>query len=309
MLSLFLNRLADLPRLPASTAANTRALELWSAALSGEASPACSSGGAEGAVAARAGHEEVDGPVSLLAAVVAWVVAALWRVLEIAGALYLSFRYFTGTIPRAPWQLDRSTAWRCCTYRGRRPRRRLAPRLARPAHRAGPSCWLLFGFLFYTEPVLRLPLLAYHLYIISPAGRRAVGTSRVPWLLRKFPLYWGQSTYFKGSALVKTAGLDPQRRYVFAGAHAASAWGAQVPVARPPARPSPPPLPPPASPDRPPARPAGQRFLPGLLHQPAGLRAAVPRHPPLHWCARLHRGQWHTAARSGVAPAGSRLHA
>jgi hypothetical protein len=82
---------------------------------------------------------------------------------------------------------------------------------------AGPTCWLLFGYMFYSEPVLRLPLLLYHLYIISPAGRRAVAYSRVPWLLRRCPLYWGQASYFKGSDLVKTADLDPSKRYVFAG--------------------------------------------------------------------------------------------
>ncbi|KAI7841881.1 hypothetical protein COHA_004410 [Chlorella ohadii] len=81
----------------------------------------------------------------------------------------------------------------------------------------GPTCWLLFGYIFYSEPVLRLPLLLYHLWIISPAGRRAVAYSRVPWLLRRCPLYWGQASYFKGSELVKTADLDPSKRYVFAG--------------------------------------------------------------------------------------------
>lgn len=39
----------------------------------------------------------------------------------------------------------------------------------------------------------------------------------VPWLLRRCPLYWGQASYFKGSELVKTADLDPSKRYVFAG--------------------------------------------------------------------------------------------
>lgn len=32
--------------------------------------------------------------------------------------------------------------------------------------------------MFYSEPVLRLPLLLYHLWIISPSGRRAVAHSR-----------------------------------------------------------------------------------------------------------------------------------
>ena len=66
-------------------------------------------------------------------------------------------------------------------------------------------------------PILRLPLLLYHLYIISPAGRRAIGTSRMPWLARNLPLYWGQARWFGGSRLVKTAELDPSRRYVWAG--------------------------------------------------------------------------------------------
>ena len=65
--------------------------------------------------------------------------------------------------------------------------------------------------------MLRLPLLLYQAYAFSPAGRRAVGTSRMPWLLRGLPLYWGQRTYFRGSKLVRTAELDPGRRYVFAG--------------------------------------------------------------------------------------------
>ncbi|KAL4429391.1 hypothetical protein ABPG77_005165 [Micractinium sp. CCAP 211/92] len=81
----------------------------------------------------------------------------------------------------------------------------------------GPTCWLLFGYAFYAMPVLRLPLLAYHAWIISPAGRAAVGTSRMPWLARSFPLYWGQLRYFQGSRLVKTAELDPARRYIWAG--------------------------------------------------------------------------------------------
>lgn len=76
---------------------------------------------------------------------------------------------------------------------------------------AGPTCWLLYGYALYSIPVLRLPLLAYHLYIISPAGRAAVGTSRMPWLARLLPLYWGQLRYFPGSRLVKTAELDPSR--------------------------------------------------------------------------------------------------
>lgn len=75
----------------------------------------------------------------------------------------------------------------------------------------GPTCWLLFGYVFYSMPLLRLPLLAYHLWIISPAGRAAVGTSRMPWLARSLPLYWGQLRYFRGSRLVKTAELDPGR--------------------------------------------------------------------------------------------------
>ena len=81
----------------------------------------------------------------------------------------------------------------------------------------GPSCWLLFGFVFWTEPMLRLPLLLYHLWIISPAGRAAVAHSRWPWLLRRLPLWRGFLTYFPGSRIVKTADLDPQRRYIFAG--------------------------------------------------------------------------------------------
>ncbi|KAL4458601.1 hypothetical protein ABPG75_013466 [Micractinium tetrahymenae] len=81
----------------------------------------------------------------------------------------------------------------------------------------GPTCWLLFGYVFWAMPLLRLPLLAYHLYIISPAGRAAVGTSRMPWLARSAPLYWGQLRYFRGSRLVKTAELDPSRRYIWAG--------------------------------------------------------------------------------------------
>lgn len=82
---------------------------------------------------------------------------------------------------------------------------------ALPPPAVGPTCWLLFGYAFYAMPVLRLPLLAYHAWIISPAGRAAVGTSRMPWLARSFPLYWGQLRYFQGSRLVKTAELDPTR--------------------------------------------------------------------------------------------------
>ena len=52
--------------------------------------------------------------------------------------------------------------------------------------------------MFYTEPVLRLPLLLYHLYIVSPPGRRAVGTNRWPWLARYSPLYWGQASVGQG---------------------------------------------------------------------------------------------------------------
>ncbi|EFN54313.1 hypothetical protein CHLNCDRAFT_25068 [Chlorella variabilis] len=65
--------------------------------------------------------------------------------------------------------------------------------------------------------MLRLPLLLYHLWIISPAGRAAVAHSRWPWLLRRLPLWRGFLTYFPGSRIVKTADLDPQRRYIFAG--------------------------------------------------------------------------------------------
>jgi hypothetical protein len=92
-----------------------------------------------------------------------------------------------------------------------------ALRLGTPATPAGPTCWLLFGYVFYSEPVLRIPLALYHLYIISPAGRRAIGTSRWPWLLRSSPLHWGMARYFTGSRIIKTAALDPSRRYVFAG--------------------------------------------------------------------------------------------
>lgn len=91
------------------------------------------------------------------------------------------------------------------------------PRLPHPLLCAGPTCWLLFGYIFYSQPILRLPLLLYHLWIISPPGRRAVGTSHMPWLARSLPLYWGQARYFAGSRLIKTAELDPSRSYVWAG--------------------------------------------------------------------------------------------
>ena len=80
----------------------------------------------------------------------------------------------------------------------------------------GPTCWTLFFWMLWREPVLRLPLLLYHLYIITPPGRRAVATCRWPRLMHHFPLYWGQARYFAGSRLVRTAPLDPSRRYVFA---------------------------------------------------------------------------------------------
>lgn len=48
----------------------------------------------------------------------------------------------------------------------------------------------------------------------------------MPWLLRHCPLYWGQASYFKGSDLVKTADLDPSKRYVFAGGCRAGQGGA-----------------------------------------------------------------------------------
>lgn len=81
----------------------------------------------------------------------------------------------------------------------------------------GPTCWLLYGFVFWREPLLRLPLLLYHIYIISPAGCRAIGSCGWPWLMRSCPLYLGQARYFRGSKIVRTAALDPSRRYIFAG--------------------------------------------------------------------------------------------
>lgn len=80
-----------------------------------------------------------------------------------------------------------------------------------------PASWTLFFYFFYSEPVLRLPLLAYLAYILSPTGRHAVGTCRWPTLLRRYPLYrW--CTLYAPSRLVKTADLDPLRRF-FLGIH------------------------------------------------------------------------------------------
>ena len=52
----------------------------------------------------------------------------------------------------------------------------------------GPTCWLLYGWALWRLPTLRLVLVMYQLWIISPRGRRAIGTNTWPWLLRSNPL-------------------------------------------------------------------------------------------------------------------------
>eukprot|EP00887_Chlorella_sp_A99_P005022 scaffold4.g5022.t1 len=81
----------------------------------------------------------------------------------------------------------------------------------------GPTCWLLFAWVFWSQPILRLPLLAYHACIVSPPGRAAIGRSCVPWLMRNSPVYTGMARWFPGSRIVRTAPLDPSRRYVLVG--------------------------------------------------------------------------------------------
>ncbi|KAL4421554.1 hypothetical protein ABPG75_010845 [Micractinium tetrahymenae] len=77
-----------------------------------------------------------------------------------------------------------------------------------------PACWALFLWLLAAHPLLRLPLLAYLAYLWRPAGARAVASCRWPPLLRRSTpcTYW--SNYAPGSRLVKTAELDPCRRFL-----------------------------------------------------------------------------------------------
>lgn len=90
--------------------------------------------------------------------------------------------------------------------------------LALPARYALlPGCWALYAWVLWAQPALRLPLLIYLAFILSPAGRRAVGTSRWPRVLRAHPLH-RCFKHYAPCRLVKTAELDPARRYVVAGA-------------------------------------------------------------------------------------------
>lgn len=75
--------------------------------------------------------------------------------------------------------------------------------------------WALFAYFLATEPALRLPLAAYLAFILSPAGRRAVGRCRWPPLLRRYPLYTCFPLYAPAQ-LIKTADLGPGRKYLLA---------------------------------------------------------------------------------------------
>lgn len=79
-----------------------------------------------------------------------------------------------------------------------------------------PACWLLYLWLLATQPVLRLPLLAYLSFLWSPAGARAVASCRWPPPLRRCTPFAFWSNYAPGSRLVKTAGLPPSRRFLLA---------------------------------------------------------------------------------------------
>lgn len=43
--------------------------------------------------------------------------------------------------------------------------------------------WALYFWLLYSEPVLRIPLALYLVYIFSPAGKRALDNNRWPLVL------------------------------------------------------------------------------------------------------------------------------
>ena len=141
--------------------------------------------------AALAGSAENSLLGVLLVTLTARVRALVWTLLEWLGAT-CEFRS-RGPRPAGMTPVSRACHLRCC---------RLYPNCCRQLppplpvditmrYSTGPSCWLLFGWVFWHQPILRLPLMAYHVYIISPAGRRAVGTSRWPWLLRWSPIVSG----------------------------------------------------------------------------------------------------------------------